>query len=130
MGTVIIDNTDRVLLNINKVKDRSLHVAANDIEVIVKTGGKTPLGPAGKDKSRARLRGLTRQEKVSESHYRVVLPVAWASYQERGMRADGSHVVRKYTEPGTGKGFLQAAINTVGKNFTNLVKQAAKMEGF
>lgn len=32
---------------------------------------------------------------------------AYAAYQERGMRADGSHVVRHYTTPGTGAHYLE-----------------------
>lgn len=34
----------------------------------------------------------------------------YASYQERGSRADGSHVVRNYTTPGTGKDFAKDSV--------------------
>lgn len=34
----------------------------------------------------------------------------YSSYQERGRRADGSHVIRKYTTPGTGKDFAKNAV--------------------
>lgn len=34
----------------------------------------------------------------------------YAAYQERGMRADGSHVVRNYTTPGTGKHYAKDAV--------------------
>ena len=40
----------------------------------------------------------------------IIWKVPYASYQERGMRADGSHVVRKYTTPGTGKDFAKNAV--------------------
>lgn len=41
--------------------------------------------------------------------------VPYASYQERGCRADGTHPVRNYTTPGTGKRYLQNAFDSVIK---------------
>lgn len=41
--------------------------------------------------------------------------VPYAAYQERGMRADGSHIVRNYTTPGTGSRYLQNAFESVLK---------------
>lgn len=41
--------------------------------------------------------------------------VPYAAYQERGARADGSHVVRHYTTPGTGKDFLKNAGEAIVK---------------
>lgn len=41
--------------------------------------------------------------------------VPYAAYQERGMRADGTHVVRNYTTPGTGKLYLYNAADGVMK---------------
>lgn len=41
--------------------------------------------------------------------------IAYAAYQERGMRADGSHKVRNYTTPGTGAHYLQNAGDTITK---------------
>lgn len=120
---MIIDKTDHVLLKHERVKDRSLAYAAQDVEIIVKTGGRTPL-------KQGHLRGRTRHEKVSNSHYRIVVPVSYAAYQERGSRADGSNKVRHYTTAGTGKGFLNAAIHSVAKNFPNLIRQASRAEGF
>lgn len=40
----------------------------------------------------------------------IIWQVPYASYQERGSRADGSHVVRNYTTPGTGKDFAKNAV--------------------
>lgn len=40
----------------------------------------------------------------------IIWKVPYASYQERGRRADGSHVIRKYTTPGTGKDFAKNAV--------------------
>ena len=40
----------------------------------------------------------------------ITWTVPYASYQERGKRFDGSHVVRNYTTPGTGKEFAKNAV--------------------
>lgn len=39
--------------------------------------------------------------------------VPYAQYQERGMRADGTHVVKRYTTPGTHAHFVEESINKV-----------------
>ena len=41
--------------------------------------------------------------------------IPYGAYQERGMRIDGSHVVRNYTTAGTGKRFLENAFDSVIK---------------
>lgn len=40
----------------------------------------------------------------------IIWKAPYASYQERGSRADGSHVVKSYTTPGTGKDFAKNAV--------------------
>lgn len=49
----------------------------------------------------------------------------YAAYQERGMRADGTRVVRRYTTPNTGKHYLRKAVVQTKKNALNYLKQAA-----
>ena len=39
--------------------------------------------------------------------------VPYAQYQERGMRADGTHVVKRYSTPGTHAHFVEEAVNKV-----------------
>lgn len=116
------DNSANILNKVARGKDRAIAYAAQDIEVYIKTSGKTP-------KDKGSLRGRTRHEKISDGRYRVVVPVVYAAYQERGSRADGTNVVKKYTTPGTGKGFFQAAIDITGRNFPNIIKSAFKAEG-
>lgn len=41
--------------------------------------------------------------------------VRYAGYQERGMRIDGSRVVKHYTTPGTGSHYLRNAFESVLK---------------
>ena len=40
----------------------------------------------------------------------IIWKVPYASYQERGSRADGSHIVKHYTTSGTGKDFAKNAV--------------------
>ena len=46
----------------------------------------------------------------------------YASYQERGSRADGSHVVKNYTTPGTGKDFAKNAVKETLKQVEKFYK--------
>lgn len=55
-------------------------------------------------------------KKIDVCHYEVEANAAYALYQERGMREDGSHVVRKYTTGGTRKGFMKSGAKEVVKN--------------
>lgn len=43
----------------------------------------------------------------------ITWTVPYAAYQERGKRFDGSHIVRNYTTPGTGKDFAKNAVKSV-----------------
>ena len=46
----------------------------------------------------------------------------YAAYQERGMRADGTHVVKNYTTPGTGKDFAKNAVKETLKHVEKFYK--------
>lgn len=50
----------------------------------------------------------------------------YAQYQERGMRHDGTHVVRHYTTAGTGPGFAKNAIKRSLKKMPSYYAQAAQ----
>jgi len=47
---------------------------------------------------------------------KITWSARYAQYQERGMRRDGTHVVRNYTTGGTGKHFALNAMKQVTKN--------------
>ena len=55
----------------------------------------------------------------------IIWKVPYASYQERGSRADGSYVVKNYTTPGTGKDFAKNAVkktlSDVNKFYKNII---------
>lgn len=64
-------------------------------------------------------------KKIKTMHHRAVFDTPYAAYQERGYRRDGSRVVRNYTTPGTGKGYLLGAGTKIADNLLNYLKQAA-----
>lgn len=51
----------------------------------------------------------------------VTYNTPYAAYQHEGVRADGSHVVRNYTTPGSGKKYLETPL------YTNAPKYAARV---
>lgn len=48
----------------------------------------------------------------------------YATYQERGKRADGTRVVKKYTTPGTGPHFAENAAKELPKRTQQLARKA------
>ena len=52
----------------------------------------------------------------------IIWKVPYASYQERGSRADGTHVVKNYTTPGTGKDFAKNAVKKTLKEVDKFYK--------
>lgn len=59
--------------------------------------------------------------------HRVLANKEYAAYQEKGMRKDGSHKVKNYSTPGTGKGFLRGAGAEVVKDAINYMRQANQL---
>lgn len=73
------------------------------------------------------LQASIKPVKKAMMHHRVEVGgggINYAHYQEAGQRKDGSHRVRKYSTPGTGKHFLKDAGESVEKNVINYIKQA------
>lgn len=65
------------------------------------------------------------QKRVDGLKGTITWMMPYASYQERGMRADGSHVVQNYTTPGTGAHFAEdAARKVAGKTAEYIAKVA------
>lgn len=63
---------------------------------------------------------------VSGLHGSIEWRKVYASYQERGKRADGSRVVKRYTTPGTGPHFAENAVRRAVEN-TNAVAKLANL---
>src|SRR3990167_10115193 len=57
------------------------------------------------------LQSSIKHYKTQRGTYRIEANKEYAAYQERGMRRDGSHQVKRYTTPGTGKQWFKGAIN-------------------
>lgn len=64
------------------------------------------------------LRDSSHINRISPTSREIVFGgsgVKYAMYQERGMRADGTHVVRHYTTPGTQAHYLEETGNQIVK---------------
>ena len=107
---------------------------AMDIEVALKT---TAGMPVSNTKASGNKRGGGGHMKSETRHFRSTLTNGWrveidkayAAYQERGMRADGSHIVKHYTTAGTSKGFFKRAINTVIQHRQSYIQEAKRAVG-
>ena len=73
------------------------------------------------------LMKAVKKEKLGILEHRVVIDEEYASYQERGKRATGSHVVKKYTTPGTGPHFLEKAGDKITSQAIQYLKQANQL---
>lgn len=62
--------------------------------------------------------------KIDTLAHRLRVESPYASYQEAGKRRDGSHVVKKYSTPNTGKEFMKKAAKSLEQNGLNYLKQA------
>ena len=58
----------------------------------------------------------------------IIWSEPYAQYQERGMRYDGSHIVKHYTTPGTGKEFAKNAVKKVvtAERLANYMKRISQ----
>ena len=109
MATRFIDNTVATKQHFQRQATRGLEgMAANTVRVANLTA---PFRSRGSLKARS-----TVIKKISQSVIQVIWPVAWAQYQNRGRRADGTHVVKKYTTGGTGKGFVDRGVQDTMSN--------------
>lgn len=89
------------------------------IEQAIKTTAGTPV-------KQGLMKSDTRHFKAANGHFRVESDKAYAAYQERGMRADGSHRVRNYTTAGTSAGWFRRAINSVVKHKQTYILEARR----
>lgn len=119
MGYVFKSNRSTFNNKNHAFKDMVQGRMAADIEVALKTTAGMPVKTGA-------MKSETRHFRSPKGGFRVEIDKAYAAYQERGMRADGSHAVRHYTTGGTGKGFFRRAIDGVVKNRDNYIKEAKR----
>lgn len=101
MSVKVIDKTDQIR---NQTRQRAsvfLRLTCENVVDIAR-----PITP--KDKGNLKNDVL---KTVNGLHAEIEWRKVYASYQERGSRADGSRVVRNYTTPGTSKGFAKKGID-------------------
>lgn len=96
--------------------DMALAHMAQDIEIGIKTNGRTPF-------QKGALRGETYHEKKRVGKYEVIAPVEYAAVQEAGVRA-GAAPFSNYTTAGTGKGWFREAVNKVVTHGDQYFKEA------
>lgn len=117
-GTVHVKVDDHILEWAAKQARRddiALGAAAQDIEMIAAYNVPVDTGNLAKHIKKRRRTGR---------HWRVEVNESYAAYQERGMRADGSHIVRRYSRPGSGAHYLANAGNVVAKRFSGYFERA------
>lgn len=84
--------------------DMVLGKLAMDVEIALKTDAGMPVDTGN-------MKSQTRFFKNKLGNWRTEIDVVYAAYQERGMRADGTNVIKNYTTGGTSSGFFRRAID-------------------
>ena len=115
MRKKVIDNFDAYESKMNLVIDKALGKMASDTANVAKI--RVPF----KDGNLMEAIEVVRK---GFKHFWVLVDEAYAAFQERGERFDGSLVVKRYTTPNTGKDYLKNAGSQVTKDFTQYIKQA------
>lgn len=118
MGVRVVDNSRRFMQVSEDVLDIALGRMAKDIKT--KASIRVPF-------KEGTLQQSGKTEKFGPLKHRVSFNTEYAAYQERGQRMDGSHVVSKYSTPGTGRGYLQGAAEDITSKGVNYLKQANQL---
>lgn len=95
--------------------DVALGNMAEDIEMIAAFYGPVLNG---------RLIKSIKKKRLSSTHWQVRVDLPYAAYQERGMRYDGTRVVKKYSTPGTGAHYLERAGRSVSSKVSQYFSRA------
>lgn len=114
MKVIVTDNTSKIKMDTKIKTSLFLRLALDEVYDIAR-----PVTP--RDKGNL-SRDVIRQ--VLGLKGRIEWRKSYASYQERGRRADGSHVVKNYTTPGTGKLFIRNSIVKVINKTPSLMRKA------
>lgn len=91
---------------------------AQDIEIAVKTGGRTPVDSGD-------MKGEVRHFRLSRGKYRIESPKEYSEVQEKGIRR-GARPFTNYTTPGTGKGWFQKGTDSIVRNRDSYVDEVAR----
>ena len=86
------------------------------------TEDRTPTTPKRKGDLRSRVRVKTKELKT-QVNGSITWRSKYAKYQEIGRRKDGTHVVRNYSEPGSGKGYVSTKIEKFTTKYIRVISQ-------
>ena len=75
------------------------------------------------------LMNSVEKEKITDDTIRVSFNEPYASYQHEGKRKDGTHIVRRYTTPGTKKFYIKEPLNTNSGKFASIIVKNFKNQG-
>lgn len=118
---------DRSMFFVDKnaiFQDLFLGLLASNIEIQVKTKGKTP-------KKTGQLRRSVYSAKLGQNHYAVFSSADYALAQERGYEDRGGKriVFKNYTTDGTGPGWFKSAVDDTRDRQNEFARIAAKHAG-
>lgn len=116
-----IDKRPQMLSKHGRATDMALAWMAQDIEVIIKTGGRTPV-------KTGQLKSQVRHRKIGPLQYKVESNAEYSAVQELGRRS-GARPFTNYTTPGTGRGWFAMAINKTLARKYDYIKKASKSVG-
>ena len=112
-----------------QVMDHAIGVAAYALaEQVLQDSEKFVPYSGGSSQSAGGLRESGKVVQGGSGEFYVVYDTVYALYQWFGVRADGSHVVRHYTTPGTGKQWCETARAAYGERWKEIA-QARFTEG-
>lgn len=129
MSRAIFKSNRNQFLNRNQqFKDIALAHMAGDIELLIKTAGRTPV-------KHGHLKASVHHRKIGLGEYRVEAgngsELEYAAVQEVGQRLSGKGAPTRpftnYTTAGTGKGWFKAAVDSVISKRSSYIKEAKKL---
>jgi hypothetical protein len=113
------DNTNLVLRDIEKRVDMILSAMVTDVYRLSQQ--QVPVSAGG---GHLQSSGITKRSGHLE--YQIKYNKEYAAYQHRGMRRDGTHVVRNYTYPGKKSHYLTDPANQIFRNQDSYIKRYMK----
>lgn len=116
-----VDKATEIIAREAVAMDAALAFMAQDIEIIIKTGGRTP-------RKTSTMKNRTVHTKISVGHYRVTMPMEYTAVQELGQRS-GAKPFAHYTTPGTGKGFFREAVDNTESKALGYFKSGSTLAG-
>lgn len=113
------NNTSAVLKNIEGKIDLVLSSMVTDIYRLSQQ--QVPVSAGG-----GHLQSFGLAKRVGNLKYEIKYNKEYASYQHRGMRRDGTHVVKNYTYPGKKSHYLTDPAEQILKNQNSYIKRFIK----